>query len=455
MISGTTSLSLDIAQAAKSSISSTPRERSTIVIQGPPGIGKSSLIEMIRQDCIDNLNKNEEGPKTIPVTIKSKHFLFFQQLGQMTQKTIKELSHVINNNKIKKKIVGILNSLSFVSANGINQPADAEDKLDPGDYTILLMIDEIQSLPTNHCADSLKLLRTGCDGYPIFLVLTGLANSETVLTERGIFRPKIDKVINLQPLPNEEVKTSFGKFVKCYNIQSDPSTTSTWEKLIVTWVDGLPKHLHNALKALGEELLLVGGDLSQVNPYAVKRRAMETRLQYYETYIKTFDAEPKIVGEFMADLGTSANKDKIIEIINRIKSRNKSEKTGSLNFEVLLRNGFIYPHGSPHLGLYRCPIPSLQSIAVTKTGFLLHVSTYAGSEQNLTSCINDDLAINGVDAWGRTPLHIAVEADWPVIVNILLEQGADPNIRDGQNRFPHDLAQTGSEIAHSLQNHRK
>ena len=114
-----------------------------------------------------------------------------------------------------------------------------------------------------------------------------------------------------------------------------------------------------------------------------------------------------------------------------------------LNYEFLLRHGLI-DSIPEHPAIFECPIPSLQSYAVAWTGSPLHVSAYAGDLESLGKDLATGYEINGVDDWGRTPLHLAAEYNWDQVVQILLEKGADPQIQDNRKRLPLDMAKEGS-----------
>ena len=436
-----------------------PADGSTVIIQGPPGIGKTSLLAKIRQECIAKLNRNEGKTKTIPVMIKNSANLSYENVGRNFQKAIEDIQPLLNDGKIKDKITGTLNSVSSVSVFGLgvgfHQRSTVEDRLDPGEYTILLLIDEIQAIPRGPETDAGKLLtwlHTGNDGHPILPILAGMPNSVTALAECGIYRLKVDAVKNLKPLTDDEVKTSFVKFIEKFNITTEPALTNTWANGIVRLVDGWPKHLHNTMKALGTEILAVDGDLRRVDPTRVWHQAMEYRLAYYETGFLTFTVKPSIIGEVMAGLGTGTSKEKIMDLISQVKSRHKLDQMASLGFEELLRKGFISPYGPPVRLRYHCPIPSMQSYAVAKTGSELHGAAYAGSEEVVRHCLTDGEDINGSDAWGRTPLHLAVSGDWPKVVQLLLVAGADPSIQDKYDHTPIDLARPDSSVATQLTN---
>ena len=66
-------------------------------------------------------------------------------------------------------------------------------------------------------------------------------------------------------------------------------------------------------------------------------------------------------------------------------------------------------------------------------------------------CLGHGYEINGVDAWGRTPLHLAAEYNWDEVAKVLLKKGADPKIQDNRKRLPLDMAKEGS-VTHELLN---
>ncbi|MDE2738326.1 MAG: hypothetical protein OXH47_02255, partial [Paracoccaceae bacterium] len=74
---------------------SNPAAGETTIIQGPPGIGKTSLLEKIRQNCIEQLNDDAVNDKIIPVMIADPANLTFNYLGTRIQETISELDNKI------------------------------------------------------------------------------------------------------------------------------------------------------------------------------------------------------------------------------------------------------------------------------------------------------------------------------------------------------------------------
>ena len=206
------------------------------------------------------------------------------------------------------------------------------------------------------------------------------------------------------------------------------------------------------MAALGEELLLTVGDLSAVDTHKVKLRATQHRVACYKSRFGAFDTIPKIVGEIMADIGPAPKERVDIEVIIQ-KTLEKplwaqvipKSMRPNLNFEFLLRHGLVDSIPDEPETIYKCPIPSLHSFAVARTGSPLHVSAYAGDLESLGKNMDRRYEINGVDAWGRTPLHLAAEYNWDKVAQILLKKGADPKIQDNRKRLPLDMAREGSK----------
>ena len=435
----------------------------TQIIQGPPGIGKTSLLEKIKQNCIDQLNDESEDFKTIPIYISNPDYLSVEFLRERIKDTLQEMDRRITLEKSKQKVTDTLKMFSSVSAFGfgLGMHQSSQDRnFVPKKCTILLLIDEVQSIspdPDTESAEMIRSLHGGSRGYPIFPVLAGLSNSTMALEGAKIYRFGRNAEHQLQPLTSQEVEESLGKFMDHFNVRTTSKLTSELGFRIGGWADGWPKHVENSMRSLGEELLLTKGDLSAVDPQKVKLRATKRRVAYYETRFGGFGTIPKIVGEVMADIGPKPRqRHEIEEIILKTLAKplwgpiTSGTYLPRLDFEFLLRHGQI-DRINKNPAIFKCPIPSLQSFAVACTGSPLHISAYAGDLESLGEDLEEGYEINGVDAWGRTPLHLAAEYNWQEAARILLAKGADPKIQDNKKRLPLDLPPVGSKT-HELLN---
>jgi hypothetical protein len=83
----------------------------------------------------------------------------------------------------------------------------------------------------------------------------------------------------------------------------------------------------------------------------------------------------------------------------------------------------------------QCESSVAPPVSQSKSSVTPPVSQYAASDEMLSRII--------CSQFGRpstTLLHVAAQAGYRTIVRVLLEHGADPSVKDGQNQFPYVLA---------------
>ena len=231
-------ISKNIGLEYRENPNSNPAEGSTHVIMGAPGIGKTSLLEKIKLTCIEQLNDEATQFKIIPVMIKDPVNLSFEYLNKRIHNTIGELESDISISRVKESMRASLQAISSISAFevGIDLNHAMENKpLVPENHTILLMIDEIQSIPADKESEVAKVLlrlHAGSNGYPILPVFAGLSNSSAVLQQIGISRLGRNVERHLEPLSLSEVKESVEKFMTYFHVKTNAGLTSEWSTRI-------------------------------------------------------------------------------------------------------------------------------------------------------------------------------------------------------------------------------
>ena len=80
----------------------------------------------------------------------------------------------------------------------------------------------------------------------------------------------------------------------------------------------------------------------------------------------------------------------------------------------------------------------------------LHRSVISGNAPFIRQRLDENADLDAQDSMGRTPLWLAASEDWPEIVEMLLEAGADPTVAADDGTTPAVVAQSGSETARML-----
>ncbi len=434
------------------------------LIQGPPGVGKTSLLDTMTDRYIDRLADGGIPHKVIPIVISNTRTLSVDHVNREMQNGMIRVLDRIGNEDVRvfvRKLFSIVRDIDFFGLRlGRSDTREASLPRLPKNCTILLMIDEIQTATSDldAAAAVLQHLEAGSNGQAIMPVLAGLANSSDHLERLGLSRQADDSITYLKPLLPSEIVAATHRFITAFGIQSMPATRQLWARTLWRWSKGWPKHLQNGLSVLATQLLNTQGDLVAVDLMTAQRMERAKRIQYYWTRFGDEQRRnPALLGNVMARLGRDPVSARRVEAaIRDTMQMGVWDDTPAPEWDDMLRRGLIDIERIQARGsTYACPIPSLHSFAVTCTGPPLHAAVLDSDIDAIANGTDADINVNGQDAWARTALHIAAQEDCPDMVVALLGAGASIEAADqwGQTSLHHAAHENAEHALMALLNH--
>ena len=239
---------------------------------------------------------------------------------------------------------------------------------------LCLLVDEVQTL-TEHQGALIRPLHLAVDGLPIVPVLAGLATSQERLARQGgISRLSMGSVYTIGCLEPGQAAEAVRRMLDSFRIDAEDEDAERWAGLLERISDCWPQHLQNAMQALGESLLEVGGILAKVDEDAIVGRARALRLDAYKRRISPEMRDSIIlVGHLMATVRDGGlRRHQVVDTIRaRIGDRPEGSSarqlpegvspTGLLNH--LIHRGALQEGEDDRLV---CPIPSFRLFLIAE-----------------------------------------------------------------------------------------
>ncbi len=139
----------DVRRRYQEKTSDIPAEGWTQLIQGAPGIGKTSLLTRMRMKCLERLGNNVDAHKIIPIFIATPDDLTPVRLNTEIRQTIRDITPLLSVENAKRIGSHLMHMVGTIAVEGISinlSPTAKSGNLPRTDCTILLLIDEIQNL---------------------------------------------------------------------------------------------------------------------------------------------------------------------------------------------------------------------------------------------------------------------------------------------------------------------
>ncbi len=380
----------DIAKAARqvwkgSGANKHGAGKSTRIIQGAPGAGKSSIVHQIRHNP-ERLYTESVGKAPLVVALKSGDIGgavdILQPLARSINPTAAEefLSHSVRTSGGEAGI-GLGPVKAFGKQETTMEPArprmhwdvlgDWAEQHGGFDRPVVLAIDEAQRFQRDSEDPLSKLfqsLHDGC-GLPIALVLAGLSDTEHSARKMGLTRIPHRQKHNIGRFPDHEVQELMERSCAHFGI-GIAGFEHEIDRLIEP-CDGWPRHLHIVLGAFAREALRTGGDLGKAAWERIQVEIRTGRDGYYDGQFSDVMREAKsLTVKVMAELNNRHEREQIIRLIEECRADPQNygfpDKMNAKEFFVhLLHQGALHEES---IDRFVCSIPSFQTYLLEQGG---------------------------------------------------------------------------------------
>ena len=353
------------------------------VIQGAPGVGKSSLLHRLGVDSEqeDALVIHMDAAELNDAVGFASRFLKQYSVEATNRDTARTQKHSSGFDKIAKYEYGTESSEASIAAQ-LNEHTNVwsiisktieNESMDPKAAPVLLLIDEAQHLwpdfgsPINAIADS--LLRCATEDFDILPIFAGLSDTHIKLAEAGITRTP-HAIIRLEALSTDESASVVSQFLQLDAFELDTELVqadcAAVSQAIASASEGWPRHLHCYIQSFVAELvgLLDGSAKRPISLRKVLDRGHQLRIDYCRDRLlvaRIHNASREALFEIAQEYGSESFP--ISEIIERGQKYGSTFIDAERDLEKVVHTGLL-DEVTP--GTFKIPIPSLASYMAAK-----------------------------------------------------------------------------------------
>ena len=366
-----------------------PASSMTLLFQGAPGVGKTSLLTHLtdrwrardapviglRIDR-DTLSNPDELATAVSKAVREKTDDMFRQ----TRTTSTEFGGEANIEAKKR-------GHETMAVPRIPSLAAFSEWFPPTEWSgpLCLMVDDIQMIDPSIHGRALLNLHGGIHGLPIVPVYVGLGDSLAKLADCGLARLSLGHEFTMGALAPEDAAIAVRRFLAHFRVSASDEAAEWWSEILALRSDSWPQHLHTTMQGFAEELIVAGGRLDQVDSKAVFEKVHHLRETSYNARVSpAMNKANCLVGNLVERIPEEGSTDG--RIIGFLTDRDQEMKgrPGHCLPEGMTATGFL-----DHLvhqgvmqrneaGRLACPIPSFRDW-LTKWGRESGHSSVGGS----------------------------------------------------------------------------
>ncbi len=321
--------------------------RTTILIQGPPGAGKTALLEEMALDAL------EDQWDVFEINYDDLH-----NPAQMAQTLGKPyVSSKQDAFGTDVKVVGTEHSKEVAGDSSVSRVLE---KMNPK-KGILLILDEAQYVGRffdtsneSAVASTLNRLHNGKLPHPVILLAAGLGMSKASFGKLGVSRFKGGCFVELGALGNESERAVIRDWLtKEGGAKSDPTV---WMDAIAQKTHGWPQHFTAYGDAAARQIQHDHGEMTSAGLDTVHRVGAKRREAYYKQLTENISRKERsslaglLINVAPAD---QLDREDTEEFLSRYLGPDKAKDL----FRRATEKGVLHSHD----GAYSIPIPSMQT----------------------------------------------------------------------------------------------
>ena len=258
----------------------------TMVFQGAPGAGKSALME----ECMEAVRRHStpEAPWVAvairPETLNSAVdvMILLIEAANAENERLSKMAPGAIAGKLKglletgRKFYGELSErgigLAGVSIGGKPEAGSSGDTYIPSERVfrdaapllenlhLVVLVDEAQNIPVSGPTKGvMDCLHNPPANIPLVAAFFGLSDTQDVLRQCGLSRFADERVVTLEPLPDEDAACAIRSAFDAYGFTGTPEDREVWVSRLADLSQGWPQHINRVAVAAARVICDNGG----------------------------------------------------------------------------------------------------------------------------------------------------------------------------------------------------
>ena len=288
----------------------------TLLFQGPPGAGKTALLE----EC------------AVLVVARANHVVVRVQADELGSAygLIQAIDAAVGIRAARRITADLAERGGRIGPVGVGPrlgaPGSAATQLRAREdawkeKVIVLLVDEAQNIPGEEESTEVQAitsyLHSSARAARILLACFGLGDTQDKLAAVGVSRLAINRVATLHPLTVAQARESISRVFAACGAQGPVVERARWIDALAELSQGWPQHMRVVASAALEELSAHGMDVTQSSLARALRVGTAAKIQYYEARLSAVKEWLPVYRRLAAALDESGATHLDIDRINR------------------------------------------------------------------------------------------------------------------------------------------